>query len=187
MEGTKKCPYCGQEIKASAKKCHYCGHWLDDGSMIPETNFFPSNKSSSGIKPLSIIVATLGVVALLLIIVTVARYSNNNSNGKGNTVNHPVKTEQVNEASSSEEPAVEQDPVLSTETEQNIVDDLTNQLQQQGASIDDTQHDPATWNGDGWDLTVYVHATGGETHTLVVKISSDKTQWKLYSFDGSVY
>ena len=29
MEETKKCPYCGKDIMATAKKCRFCGEWLD--------------------------------------------------------------------------------------------------------------------------------------------------------------
>lgn len=34
---TKKCPYCGKEIKASALKCRYCGKWLSGNNehMMP--------------------------------------------------------------------------------------------------------------------------------------------------------
>ena len=28
-ENTKKCPFCGEEIMATAKKCRFCGSWLD--------------------------------------------------------------------------------------------------------------------------------------------------------------
>ena len=29
MDETKTCPYCGEEILATAKKCKHCGEWLD--------------------------------------------------------------------------------------------------------------------------------------------------------------
>ena len=34
MEEMKKCPHCGEEIKAEAKKCRYCGEWLEQ----PDSN-----------------------------------------------------------------------------------------------------------------------------------------------------
>ena len=29
MNETKSCPYCGEEILATAKKCKHCGKWLE--------------------------------------------------------------------------------------------------------------------------------------------------------------
>ena len=36
MEGTKKCPYCGGEIMATAKKCKHCKQWLTEKQSLTE-------------------------------------------------------------------------------------------------------------------------------------------------------
>lgn len=33
--GTKRCPYCGEEINATATKCRYCGEWLTKNVIKP--------------------------------------------------------------------------------------------------------------------------------------------------------
>lgn len=37
MITTKKCPYCGEQIRLEAKKCRYCGEWLDTPPPIPDS------------------------------------------------------------------------------------------------------------------------------------------------------
>ena len=39
MDNRKNCPYCGEEIAASAKKCRFCGEWLEieEAVLMPET------------------------------------------------------------------------------------------------------------------------------------------------------
>lgn len=37
---TKKCPYCGGEIMATAKKCKHCGEWIEKANptVVPQEN-----------------------------------------------------------------------------------------------------------------------------------------------------
>ena len=36
MAETKRCPYCGEEIMATAKKCKHCGEWLTEEGHTPK-------------------------------------------------------------------------------------------------------------------------------------------------------
>ena len=47
MEATKKCPYCGEEIMATAKKCKHCSEWLETQPPIPPQPPITTLKESS--------------------------------------------------------------------------------------------------------------------------------------------
>lgn len=70
MEDTKKCPHCGQKIKAVAKKCRHCGEWLD-GSAPQNNNIYtsqPTHPKNSYLKYILIGVALIAVVVVAVML-----------------------------------------------------------------------------------------------------------------------
>lgn len=45
----KKCPYCGEEIAASAKKCRFCGEWLEEPPQPSQAT--PSHPTRTALPP----------------------------------------------------------------------------------------------------------------------------------------
>ena len=37
-QNLKTCPYCGEEIMATAKKCKHCGEWLEEEPLKESTD-----------------------------------------------------------------------------------------------------------------------------------------------------
>lgn len=82
---TKRCPYCGEEIMATAKKCRYCGEWLT--GEVPPTSVPPdyneqhvdpiaSDKSKSHSSPNVVAsLVVLAVAAILAVIIAVTMYA----------------------------------------------------------------------------------------------------------------
>lgn len=63
MNDTKKCPYCGEEIKSVAKKCRHCGSWLNETT----TASVKPNSSSSDNKKYLIIGGTVVVIIAIVV------------------------------------------------------------------------------------------------------------------------
>lgn len=74
MEDTKKCPYCGEEIKASAKKCRFCGEWLDEAApQVPHeerTNIEGTGKNGNILKYILIGVIVIAIVIIAIVLIT---------------------------------------------------------------------------------------------------------------------
>lgn len=77
---TKRCPYCGEEIMATAKKCRYCGEWLTE-EVPPDYNEqhvdpiasdeFKSHSSPNVVASLVV----LAVAAILAVIIAVTMHA----------------------------------------------------------------------------------------------------------------
>ena len=48
MEETKRCPYCGEEILATAKKCKHCGEWQEEKPANAAESIQPATARPAG-------------------------------------------------------------------------------------------------------------------------------------------
>lgn len=91
MQDTKKCPYCGEEIKASAKKCRFCGEWLDEATpQVPHeerTNTEGTGKNGNILKYILIGVIVIAIVIIAIVLITKPKDTGaNNENTISDTI-----------------------------------------------------------------------------------------------------
>ena len=70
MGDTKKCPHCGEEIKANAKKCRFCGEWLDgEAPQVPHEARTSTERNGNKGNVQKYIVIGIAVIAVAIIAV----------------------------------------------------------------------------------------------------------------------
>ena len=91
-ETMKTCPYCGEEIMATAKKCKYCGEWLessvDNVYKVSKTNAINTSgskranmKLKSYIKRTAIVICSV-IVSLIIVLLLIDACGESASGGE---------------------------------------------------------------------------------------------------------
>ncbi len=108
MSDTKKCPHCGQEIKAVAKKCRFCGKWCDEPVNQGTRQNQPSTTSNNNMK--YVVLGLLVVIAIGIAYIAFSKSGSLSSGGDSYTPSASVENDTV-PVEYVEEPVEEYAPV----------------------------------------------------------------------------
>lgn len=85
---TKRCPFCGEEIKIIAKKCKHCGEFLEE---TPNKNTENTTKAKNNIAKNT----GIGCIVILIIFLLIGLLASEDSNVSNDSIddNPPIETE----------------------------------------------------------------------------------------------